>query len=57
MMKKVNKCPECQDIEDDQYTCTTCWGEGGAYMYVEPCETCGARSECECGCEGRVSTE
>jgi len=22
-------CFECQNIEDDQYTCTTCWGQGG----------------------------
>ena len=22
-------CPECEIIEDDQYTCTTCWGQGG----------------------------
>lgn len=22
-------CPECQNMEDDQYTCTTCWCEGG----------------------------
>jgi hypothetical protein len=22
-------CPECKDMEDDQYTCTTCWNEGG----------------------------
>jgi hypothetical protein len=22
-------CPECEYMEDDQYTCTTCWCEGG----------------------------
>lgn len=22
-------CPECEWMEDDQYTCTTCWCEGG----------------------------
>jgi hypothetical protein len=22
-------CPECEGMEDDQYTCTTCWCEGG----------------------------
>jgi hypothetical protein len=22
-------CPECESMEDDQYTCTTCWCEGG----------------------------
>ena len=22
-------CPECESMEDDQYTCTTCWYEGG----------------------------
>ena len=22
-------CPECQCMEDDQYTCTTCWCQGG----------------------------
>jgi hypothetical protein len=22
-------CPECKYMEDDQYTCTTCWCEGG----------------------------
>jgi hypothetical protein len=22
-------CPDCKYIEDDQYTCTTCWCEGG----------------------------
>ena len=33
MPKKVNECPECQFIEDDQYTCTTCWGQGGIHMY------------------------
>lgn len=22
-------CPECKWMEDDQYTCTTCWCEGG----------------------------
>ena len=22
-------CPECESMEDDQYTCTTCWSEGG----------------------------
>jgi hypothetical protein len=21
-------CPECEGMEDDQYTCTTCWCEG-----------------------------
>tara|TARA_R110002126_G_scaffold89764_2_gene214308 strand:- start:794 stop:973 length:180 start_codon:yes stop_codon:yes gene_type:complete len=23
------ECPECQHIEDEQYTCTTCWSQGG----------------------------
>jgi len=22
-------CPECYNMEDDQYTCTTCWTQGG----------------------------
>jgi len=22
-------CPDCQCVEDDQYTCTTCWCQGG----------------------------
>lgn len=22
-------CPDCRWMEDDQYTCTTCWCEGG----------------------------
>ncbi len=22
-------CPECENMDDDQYTCTTCWCEGG----------------------------
>ncbi len=22
-------CPECENIEDYQYTCTTCWFQGG----------------------------
>jgi hypothetical protein len=22
-------CPECKWTDDDQYTCTTCWCEGG----------------------------
>lgn len=22
-------CPDCQSIEDDQYTCTSCWQQGG----------------------------
>lgn len=22
-------CPECRNIEDDQYGCTTCWWQGG----------------------------
>lgn len=22
-------CPECECMEDDQYTCTTCWQQGG----------------------------
>jgi hypothetical protein len=22
-------CPECEWMDDDQYTCTTCWCEGG----------------------------
>lgn len=22
-------CPDCQNIEDDQYTCTSCWSQGG----------------------------
>lgn len=25
----VVDCPECKYMEDDQYTCTTCWHEGG----------------------------
>ena len=30
-IKKVEiKCPDCEDHHgDDQYTCTTCWCEGG----------------------------
>lgn len=24
---RVN-CPECENIDDDQYACTTCWGGG-----------------------------
>ena len=35
MNKEINECPECQCIEDDQYTCTTCWGAGGIFMYAE----------------------
>ena len=35
MNKKINECPECQNIEDDQYTCTTCWCTGGIFMYAE----------------------
>lgn len=23
------ECPDCQCIDDDQYTCTSCWGQGG----------------------------
>jgi len=23
-------CPECESMDDDQYTCTTCWCEGGS---------------------------
>lgn len=23
------ECPECANVEDDQYTCTTCWNQGG----------------------------
>ena len=23
------QCPECKHIEDEQYTCTTCWCEPG----------------------------
>lgn len=22
------ECPECESIEDDEYTCTTCWSNG-----------------------------
>lgn len=22
-------CPDCDWVEDDQYTCTTCWCQGG----------------------------
>ena len=22
-------CPDCKYMDDDQYTCTTCWCEGG----------------------------
>lgn len=22
-------CPDCQWVEDEQYTCTTCWCQGG----------------------------
>ena len=22
-------CPDCEWVEDDQYTCTTCWNQGG----------------------------
>lgn len=22
-------CPECEFMDDDQYTCTTCWCQGG----------------------------
>ena len=25
----VIDCPDCEYMEDDQYTCTTCWCEGG----------------------------
>jgi len=28
------ECPECQNIEDDQYTCTTCWKTGGLHARV-----------------------
>ncbi len=23
------ECPDCKDYEDDQYTCTECWCQGG----------------------------
>ena len=23
------ECPDCEYMEDEQYTCTTCWCEGG----------------------------
>jgi hypothetical protein len=25
-------CPECECMEDEQYTCTTCWHEGGNWQ-------------------------
>jgi len=25
----VTECPDCSGIGDEQYTCTTCWGQGG----------------------------
>jgi hypothetical protein len=28
-------CPDCESMDDDQYTCTTCWCEGGnGRLYV-----------------------
>jgi hypothetical protein len=33
--KKINECPECQYIEDDQYECCSCGGAGGIFMYAE----------------------
>lgn len=26
-------CPSCQSIDDEQYTCTDCWGQGGNTEY------------------------
>ena len=23
------ECPDCGGIDDEQYTCTTCWSQGG----------------------------
>lgn len=36
-MSKEQKyqCPECYYIEDDQYTCTTCWSQGGQGTVTE----------------------
>ena len=45
---KENECPDCRDVEDDQYCCTVCWGTGGLYKHAEPCETCGAKAPCSC---------
>jgi len=43
----MNDCPECKNIEDDQYTCTTCWKTGGIHAGVaDPMED---EFECE-GC-------
>lgn len=29
-IKKIEiDCPDCQCMEDDQYTCTICWCQGG----------------------------
>ncbi len=25
----TEKCPHCEGIDDDQYTCTYCWCQGG----------------------------
>lgn len=29
MTEKRIPCPKCQDVEYEQYTCTTCWKQGG----------------------------
>lgn len=29
----VFSCPDCSWVDDDQYTCTTCWGQGGNTKY------------------------
>lgn len=29
LVKFVVDCPDCVDVEDDQYTCTSCWCDGG----------------------------
>lgn len=29
MCNKTYQCPECWCMEDDQYTCTICWTQGG----------------------------
>ena len=27
--KLTVECPDCEDVYDDQYTCTTCFSQGG----------------------------